>query len=157
MIPIDFDRIVNELEQGLQNAAGFIERFGHKPTLYGPEFFHEFRTVGFRVPRQMGKTYWLMQKVVENKKLLAVLRDERFVWTATGNYARPHGSSMPEEAVERVITLDQLRQRIKDGTLGVFEIIAVDDASHCFHFVKSQLFKYFWTQERWDMKFWLIG
>ena len=152
---IDFDLIVNELLIGLKNGEEVAEKYGHINT-FGPNFFGEYRTIGFTVPRQMGKSYWMVKRITGNEKALMVVRDGT---VKTGLLAAHRFSFGELEASvnARLITAAELKTCIAEGTLGDYDEVLVDEASHWFHFARRAMHEYLWAKKALNTKLILVG
>jgi hypothetical protein len=152
---IDFDLIVNELLIGLKNGQEVAEKYGHIDT-FGPTFFGEYRTVGFNVPRQMGKSYWMVKRIMGNEKALMVVRDS-FLRTGLLSAHRFDRGELEESVKARLITANELKVRIADGTLGDFDEFLIDEASHWFHFARRAVYEYLWDKKALNTTLIVVG
>lgn len=153
---IDYDLIVNELSKGLRNAEHALTLYGQNIEFYGPDmYFQEFRTVGLLGSRQQGKSSWLVGKVDSDPKSLLVVRDEMMLRCMILNYE----NQVERVSVigERAITLDDLKVAIVSDSLPLYDTYYIDEASHCYHFVKRALFEYLWKKKHYLAKIVLVG
>jgi hypothetical protein len=152
---IDFDLIVNELLIGLKNGQEVAEKYGHIDT-FGPTFFGEYRTIGFTVPRQMGKSYWAVKRIMGNEKALMVVRDASLRNGLLSAHRFSFGE-LEESVSARLITANELKIGIAEDTLPELDELLIDEASHWFHFARRAVYEYLWDKKSLNTKLILVG
>lgn len=146
---IDFDLIVNELRKGLRPHTDPVAQL----LTAGPQFFHEFRTIGLHAARQTGKTRWAFEQMVKDTKACMILpkgltRDEIFHYEDRMGVANVDERTFTIREVQFLFTRDRFEN---------WATIYFDDATHKYHFLKKQLLEYLLKHQRYETTIFLVG
>ena len=158
---VDFDLIVNELLRSLDLGAAAYERFGTNKEFWGEHYFREFRTIGFTVPRQLGKTNYLLDWMDRDPKALLILRDDMVRRCLLGNWENqiwnPDAPVREATFADRVFTLKEAGKMLKDGTFPQYDTYLVDDSLFYFHFIATKFHAYLTEKGWYDVKIVHVG
>jgi hypothetical protein len=159
---VNFDLIVNELLHSLEMGREMFTKYHGKPEQYGHYYFREFRTIGFSVPKQLGKSSYLIDWVSRDSSAVLIVRDSSVREVALHNWSNPAYWECDRQAREvtfqdRVLTLEEVKQRIKHDTLPKCDTYLVDDSLFYFHFIASQFHGYLCQKEWFDAKIVHVG
>jgi hypothetical protein len=158
---INYDLIINELGRALDRASTAFEKFHGQAALYGLNYYQEFCTIGFTVPRQLGKSRFLMQRMEASEESLMVVRDkgiERVLRTNhQDSFMGEGGLDHPSCIDERLVTVAEFRKRIQQDLLPQYHTYYFDEASLYYHFIKKQFFQYLWDTQQLTPRIVLVG
>lgn len=152
---VDYDLIVNELLRALDLGREAFTQFRQSPDLYREHYFREFCTVGFIVPRQLGKSSFLIDWVQREESSLLVVRGSNIRDFLICNYEHHYGRDVV--CRDRVVTLQELKQLIENDALPEYKTLLIDEAMYCFHFVEKMLHQYLFDKKRWQTTIVRVG
>lgn len=124
----------------------------------------DFRTVGYKVPRQMGKTYHAVQRLVKNERAILIQINDAFRKVAVTSHGFPNSEVLPPPVAARIYTAEEVIKAIKAVRQGQQDIllananeIIVDDSHYFFDHVRiNQFYKWLFDRAGEDQKILLL-
>ncbi|MND14851.1 hypothetical protein D3C87_1288390 [compost metagenome] len=147
---IDYDAIM----QGLTDAVEARRESAIWCNAEGVTLLKDFRTVGLIVPRQCGRTYCALRRLVSNERAMMIVANEAIRDVMASNYTHHCGLEMPAYTQARIYTIKEVQKAMKAVQNGQQDIlvanineIIVDDALYFFENVRRNQF-YKWLHDR---------
>jgi hypothetical protein len=147
---IDYDTIMQGLEKAVEERRVQAEWARAE----GVTLLKDFRTVGLIVPRQSGRTYCALRRLVSNERAIMIVHNESIRDVMASNYTHHCGKEMPRSTVARIYTTKEVQKAIKAVQNGQQDILLananetiVDDALYFFENVRRNQF-YKWLHDR---------
>lgn len=147
---IDYDTIM----QGLTDAVEARKEHAVWANAEGVTLLKEFRTVGLIVPRQCGRTYCALRRLVSNKRAMMFVHNADLREVMAASYTHYCGQEIPAHTLARIYTTKEVRVAMKSVQNGQQDIlvananeIVVDDALYFFENVRRNQF-YKWLHDR---------
>lgn len=147
---IDYDTIM----QGLEKAVEERKEAAAWTMAKGPTLLKEFCTIGVIVPRQCGRTYTALKRLVANERSMLIVPNGSIRDAMACNYHHHCGDELNAYAKSRIYTYGNIASaiaKVEDGQQDVLcanatEII-VDDALYFFEHIRRNKF-YKWLHKR---------
>jgi hypothetical protein len=147
---IDYDAIM----QGLTAAVEARKESALWCNAEGPTLLKEFRTIGIVVPRQCGRTYTALKRLVENERAMLIVPNSAVRDSMATNYHHHCGQELGAYAKARIYTYRSVQEAMKavfkdqqDILIANANEIIVDDALFFFEDVRRNQF-YKWLHTR---------
>ncbi len=136
----------------------------------GPFLLRDFRTVGIKVPRQCGKSFEAVQRVIRNEKAIMICINDSLRKAISTNVSseimgrHPHGEPLKPHQIARMYTVDEVIKAIRSVRNGQQDIlleganeIIVDDSHWFFQLVReNQFYQWLWERQGADQKILLL-
>jgi hypothetical protein len=152
---VNYDLIVNELLRSLDLGIEIFDKHHQDHAFFGPDYFREFRGAGFTVPRQLGKTGFLLDFVEREPNAVLVIRNDMMRDCMISNHENYRERKYP--AGDRVLTYGDVKKQTAADVFKEYEIIVIDDVQYYFHFIRDTLYRYLFDKKRWKTKLLLVG
>jgi hypothetical protein len=158
---IDLEKTV----QRLMDSVDLLQDAAEMCRAEGPILLRDFRTVGVKVPRQCGKSFEAVQRLIRNEKAIMIcINDALRKSLATITHSHPHGEPLKPHQIARMYTVDEVIKAIKSVRNGQQDIllaganeIIVDDSHWFFQLVRTnQFYQWLWDRQGADQKILLL-
>lgn len=160
-------RIVLDIEatmQRLMDSIDLLQEAALMCAAEGPFLLKDFRTVGYKVPRQVGKTFHAVQRLIKNEKAILIQINDGFRKAAVQNHGYPHTPPLAPPVAARIYTIDEVIKAIKAVRNGQQDIILananeilVDDSHYFFDHVRiNKFYQWLWDRQGEDQKIMLL-
>lgn len=147
---IDYDAIM----QGLTAAVEARKESALWARAEGLTLLKEYRTIGIVVPRQCGRTYTALKRLVENERAILVVVNNSIREAMASNYHHHCGKDLNAYAKSRIYTYSEVATAIgkvefdqQDVLLANANETIVDDALYFFENIRRNKF-YKWLHKR---------
>lgn len=147
---IDYDTIM----QGLEKAVQERKEAAVWTMAKGPTLLKEFCTIGVIVPRQCGRTYTALKRLVANERAMLIVPNASIRDAMASNYHHHCGGELNAYAKSRIYTYSSIAAAInkvegdqQDILLANANEIIVDDALYFFEHIRRNKF-YKWLHTR---------